>query len=90
LIRINIFGICGSFLIHGVPEFRRLTAIFLLDDYLVAAWDTASKKTYPIVFFKGINSLQNPGDAIQIPTHLCNDEVDYECERHDLRRSDAD
>ncbi|MEI9864480.1 MAG: fumarylacetoacetate hydrolase family protein [Limisphaerales bacterium] len=35
---------------------------------------------YPIVFFKGINTLLNPGDAIQIPTHLRSDEVDYECE----------
>ena len=35
---------------------------------------------YPVVFFKGINTLQNPGEAIQIPTHLRSDEVDYECE----------
>jgi 2-keto-4-pentenoate hydratase/2-oxohepta-3-ene-1,7-dioic acid hydratase in catechol pathway len=35
---------------------------------------------FPVVFFKGINTLQNPGDAIQIPTHLRSDEVDYECE----------
>ncbi len=34
----------------------------------------------PIVFFKGINTLQNPGDAIEIPTHMRSDEVDYECE----------
>lgn len=35
---------------------------------------------YPVVFFKGINTLQNPGDPIQLPTHLRSDEVDYECE----------
>jgi 2-keto-4-pentenoate hydratase/2-oxohepta-3-ene-1,7-dioic acid hydratase in catechol pathway len=35
---------------------------------------------YPVVFFKGINTLQNPGEAIQIPTHLRSDKVDYECE----------
>jgi 2-keto-4-pentenoate hydratase/2-oxohepta-3-ene-1,7-dioic acid hydratase in catechol pathway len=35
---------------------------------------------YPVVFFKGINTLQNPGDAIEIPTHMRSDEVDYECE----------
>jgi 2-keto-4-pentenoate hydratase/2-oxohepta-3-ene-1,7-dioic acid hydratase in catechol pathway len=35
---------------------------------------------YPVIFFKGINTLQNPGDPIQIPTHLRSDEVDYECE----------
>jgi 2-keto-4-pentenoate hydratase/2-oxohepta-3-ene-1,7-dioic acid hydratase in catechol pathway len=35
---------------------------------------------YPVVFFKGINTLQHPGEPIQIPTHLRSDEVDYECE----------
>ncbi len=34
----------------------------------------------PILFVKGINTLQNPGDPILIPTHLASDEVDYECE----------
>jgi 2-keto-4-pentenoate hydratase/2-oxohepta-3-ene-1,7-dioic acid hydratase in catechol pathway len=34
----------------------------------------------PILFFKGINAVQNPGDPIQIPTHLASEEVDYECE----------
>jgi 2-keto-4-pentenoate hydratase/2-oxohepta-3-ene-1,7-dioic acid hydratase in catechol pathway len=35
---------------------------------------------YPVMFFKGINTLLNPGEAIQIPRHLPSDEVDYECE----------
>ncbi len=34
----------------------------------------------PVLFVKGINTLQNPGDPILIPTHLASDEVDYECE----------
>ncbi len=34
----------------------------------------------PILFVKGINTLQNHGDPIQIPTVLRSDEVDYECE----------
>ena len=34
----------------------------------------------PILFVKGINALQNPGDPILIPQHLRSDEVDYECE----------
>ncbi|HEY4414158.1 MAG TPA: fumarylacetoacetate hydrolase family protein [Verrucomicrobiae bacterium] len=34
----------------------------------------------PVVFFKGVNTLQNPGEAIQIPTHLRSEEVDYEGE----------
>jgi len=34
----------------------------------------------PILFVKGINTAQNPGDPILIPTHLASHEVDYECE----------
>ena len=34
----------------------------------------------PILFVKGINSLQNPGDPILLPQFLRSDEVDYECE----------
>lgn len=35
---------------------------------------------YPVVFFKGLNSLQHPGKPIALPTALRSDEVDYECE----------
>ncbi len=35
---------------------------------------------YPVLFAKGLNALQNPGDPILIPTHLPSGEVDYECE----------
>jgi 2-keto-4-pentenoate hydratase/2-oxohepta-3-ene-1,7-dioic acid hydratase in catechol pathway len=34
----------------------------------------------PILFVKGINTLQHPGDPILLPQHLRSDEVDYECE----------
>ena len=34
----------------------------------------------PILFVKGLNALQNPGDPILIPTFLPSNEVDYECE----------
>ncbi len=34
----------------------------------------------PVVFFKGLNTLQNPGDPILLPTRLPSEEVDYECE----------
>jgi len=52
---------------------------------------------FPVVFFKGINTLQNPGDPILLPTHLKSDEVDYECELavvigragKNIRRQDA-
>src|ERR1700742_4465096 len=50
-------------------------------NYRKHAEETGAKfPEYPVVFFKGINTLQNPGDAIEIPTHLKSDEVDYECE----------
>ena len=35
---------------------------------------------FPVVFFKGTNTLQHPGEPIQLPTHLKSGEVDYECE----------
>jgi 2-keto-4-pentenoate hydratase/2-oxohepta-3-ene-1,7-dioic acid hydratase in catechol pathway len=34
----------------------------------------------PILFVKGINTVQNPADPIEIPTKLASHEVDYECE----------
>jgi 2-keto-4-pentenoate hydratase/2-oxohepta-3-ene-1,7-dioic acid hydratase in catechol pathway len=50
-------------------------------NYRKHAEETGAKfPEVPIVFFKGINTLQNPGDAIEIPMHLRSDEVDYECE----------
>ena len=35
---------------------------------------------YPVLFVKGVNTLQNPEDPIELPTHLASTEVDYECE----------
>ncbi len=35
---------------------------------------------FPVVFFKGLNTLLNPGEPILLPTHLKSNEVDYECE----------
>lgn len=50
-------------------------------NYRKHAEETGAKfPEVPIVFFKGINTLQNPGDAIEIPTHMRSEEVDYECE----------
>ncbi len=34
----------------------------------------------PILFVKGINTLQHPNDPIFIPQHMRSNEVDYECE----------
>jgi 2-keto-4-pentenoate hydratase/2-oxohepta-3-ene-1,7-dioic acid hydratase in catechol pathway len=35
---------------------------------------------FPVVFLKGINTLQHPGDPILLPQHLKSEQVDYECE----------
>ncbi len=45
-----------------------------------AAESGAEVPQFPILFVKGINTLQNPGDPIQIPRFLRSEEVDYECE----------
>ncbi len=50
-------------------------------NYQKHAAETNSKVgEYPVLFVKGINSLQNPLDPIEIPAFLRSDEVDYECE----------
>jgi 2-keto-4-pentenoate hydratase/2-oxohepta-3-ene-1,7-dioic acid hydratase in catechol pathway len=50
-------------------------------NYRKHAEETGAKfPEYPVLFTKGPNTLLNPGEAIQIPTHLRSDEVDYECE----------
>src|SRR6202453_3840170 len=50
-------------------------------NYRRHAQETGAKMPeYPVVFFKGINTLLNPGEPILFPTHLKSDEVDYECE----------
>src|ERR1700760_2481173 len=50
-------------------------------NYRKHAEETGAKfPEYPVVFFKGINTLQNPNDPIEIPAHLRSNEVDYECE----------
>jgi 2-keto-4-pentenoate hydratase/2-oxohepta-3-ene-1,7-dioic acid hydratase in catechol pathway len=58
------------------------TAIICIGlNYRRHAQETGAKiPEYPVVFFKGINTLLNPGEPILIPTYLKSDEVDYECE----------
>jgi 2-keto-4-pentenoate hydratase/2-oxohepta-3-ene-1,7-dioic acid hydratase in catechol pathway len=58
------------------------TAILCIGlNYRKHAEETGAKfPEYPVLFFKGINTLLNPGEAIQIPRHLPSEEVDYECE----------
>ncbi|OAM88078.1 fumarylacetoacetate hydrolase family protein [Termitidicoccus mucosus] len=50
-------------------------------NYRHHAAETGAKiPEYPILFIKGPNTLQNPGDPIYIPVAQASDEVDYECE----------
>jgi 2-keto-4-pentenoate hydratase/2-oxohepta-3-ene-1,7-dioic acid hydratase in catechol pathway len=50
-------------------------------NYKHHAKETGSKiPEYPVLFAKSPSALQNPGDPIQIPTHLRSNEVDFECE----------
>lgn len=45
-----------------------------------AAETGAKPPERPILFVKGVNATQHPGDPILLPRHLRSDEVDYECE----------
>jgi 2-keto-4-pentenoate hydratase/2-oxohepta-3-ene-1,7-dioic acid hydratase in catechol pathway len=45
-----------------------------------AAETNAKIPERPILFFKGNNTIQNPGDPILIPRFLASHQVDYECE----------
>jgi 2-keto-4-pentenoate hydratase/2-oxohepta-3-ene-1,7-dioic acid hydratase in catechol pathway len=50
-------------------------------NYRKLAEATGSKfPEHPVLFMKGPNTLQNPGDPIVLPTHFRSDAVDYECE----------
>jgi 2-keto-4-pentenoate hydratase/2-oxohepta-3-ene-1,7-dioic acid hydratase in catechol pathway len=45
-----------------------------------AAETKAAIPEFPILFLKGVNTLQDPEGPIVIPSHLASSEVDYECE----------
>ncbi|MES2310279.1 MAG: fumarylacetoacetate hydrolase family protein [Verrucomicrobiota bacterium] len=50
-------------------------------NYRQHAEETGAKiPKFPVLFMKGINTVQNPGDPILIPTKLASHQVDYECE----------
>lgn len=58
------------------------TTIFCIGlNYRKHAEETGAKiPEFPVLFAKGLNTIQNPGDPIELPTFLKSDEVDYECE----------
>jgi len=45
-----------------------------------AAESGMKEPVFPVLFFKGQNTLQHPGAPIVIPKKLASNEVDYECE----------
>lgn len=45
-----------------------------------AAESKAPIPQWPVLFHKAITAVQNPGDAIEIPTRLASHQVDFECE----------
>ena len=50
-------------------------------NYKRHAEETGAKAPeFPVLFSKGLNAVQNPGDPIQLPVFLRSEEVDYECE----------
>lgn len=50
-------------------------------NYRQHAEETGAKiPQFPVLFMKGINAVQNPGDPIFLPTYLASHQVDYECE----------
>lgn len=50
-------------------------------NYRRHAEETRAKiPSHPVLFMKGLNCVQNPGDPIILPRHLRSNEVDYECE----------
>ncbi len=50
-------------------------------NYAKHAEETGAKlPEFPVLFMKNVASVQNPGDAIEIPKHLASTQVDWECE----------
>lgn len=50
-------------------------------NYRGHAEETGAKlPTHPIIFAKGLNTVQDPGAPVILPRHLPSEEVDYECE----------
>ena len=50
-------------------------------NYRRHAWESGAPiPEYPVLFAKCPSAVQNPGDPIEIPTHLKSGKVDFECE----------
>jgi 2-keto-4-pentenoate hydratase/2-oxohepta-3-ene-1,7-dioic acid hydratase in catechol pathway len=45
-----------------------------------AAESGSQPPPHPVLFIKATNTVQNPGDAIELPVKLASTKVDYECE----------
>ena len=64
----------------AAPTFAALLLTALPAWSLLAAETGAKIPEYPVLFVKGLNTVQNPDDPILLPTFLASSEVDYECE----------
>jgi 2-keto-4-pentenoate hydratase/2-oxohepta-3-ene-1,7-dioic acid hydratase in catechol pathway len=58
------------------------TAIMCIGlNYRKHAEETGAKiPEFPVLFLKNPAAIQNPGDPVEIPTHLASTQVDWECE----------
>jgi len=58
------------------------TAIYCIGlNYRRHAEETGAElPKYPVLFMKGPNTVQNPGEPILLPRHMRSDKIDYECE----------
>lgn len=79
----------GKFTVTGkrVKPFRLLAPIKPVQILCIglnyrrhAAESGAAIPERPVLFVKGINTLQHPNEPISIPVHMKSTEVDYECE----------
>ena len=87
--RVIAGDIFGNFHVSGeAADVRKVLAPILPTsilciglNYRQHAEETGAKfPAYPVLFTKGINTVQDPGGPIELPTHLPSEEVDYECE----------
>lgn len=59
-------------------------------NYRHHAAETGAKiPEFPVVFFKGLNSLAGPDDAVVLPRKLASQKVDFECELAFVMKHDA-
>lgn len=89
----NVFELEGELFGEWIPtqrpaQIQKILAPFLPTailciglNYKKHAEETGAKiPAHPVLFQKAINTVQNPGDPIELPRHLPSTQVDYEAE----------